>query len=101
MACIAAKLSIEWGARMSPSWRAQAPSPFEAVCRFAGIRAEEHGQPGDGTFIVLAPAAHIADPRGEGRHSDQFFAQPGKVGDVPDMHNASGTFTTRRLPGFW
>lgn len=67
-----------WGALRMPGW-------------LSCIGIEKHGQPGDGAFIEFPFAAHVTDPGREVRNHDQFFSQPGKVGNVPQMHHASGT----------
>lgn len=61
---------------------------FTALCGLASVRVEQHSQPGDRTRIEFPLATHITDPSREIRHHDQFSSQPGKVGDVPQVHHA-------------
>ena len=60
----------------------------------SGIGAEQHAQPGDGTFIVFTFPAHVTDPGGEVWDGDQFPAQPGEVGDVAHVHDSGWAFIT-------
>ncbi len=68
---------------------------MDAARGLSRFRAEEHRQPRNGALIVFAPAAQVADPGGEVRHSDEFLAEPGEIGDVAQVHNARRTFTAR------
>ena len=67
---------------------------FDATSGFTGIRAEEHGQPGDGALIIFTFSAHITDPGREVWNGDQFLSQPGEVSDVTQMHHPCRAFTT-------
>jgi len=90
---------IERGRKDVPFNGARPGGAFDAAGRSSGVGVEEHGQPGDGAFIVFPFAAHVTDPGGEIWHSDQFLSQPGEVGDVPEMHYTRGTFIAGR--GIW
>ena len=72
--------------RYIPFWGTRLAGPFGGAGRFSGIGTEEHGQPGDGAFIVFTLPAHVAYPGWEVWDGDQFLAQPGEVGDVPQVH---------------
>ena len=74
--------------------------PFDALGGLSSIGAEEHGQPGDRALVIFSFATYIANPRREVRHGDQLFAQPCEIGNVAQMHNASGTFVARVLGAF-
>ena len=63
----------------------------DAVSGMSSIRAQEHAQPGDGAFVIFALSTHIAHPGWEVRNGDQFLPKPGKVSDVPDVHNTGWT----------
>jgi len=65
---------------------------FDAAGRFACFRVEDHGKDRNGTLVVLASSAHVADPGREILNRDQFLAQPRKVGDVAVVHDACGAF---------
>ncbi len=85
---------------MCPFDGAQFRASFDAAGGLARIGAQEHGQPGDGAFIVFTPAAYVADPGGEVRHGDQFSAEPGEVGDVTEVHDPGGAFAAWGMFGF-
>src|SRR5512142_82331 len=67
----------------------------------AGVGTEQHGQPGDGLLVVFPAAADIADPGREIRHGDQLVAQPGKVGNVLQAHDACLALVTGQELGRW
>lgn len=66
--------------------------PFDRPGRVSSVRVKEHGQPRNGTFIVFAFPAHITYPGREVGDRDQFIPKPGKVGDVPDVHDSRVAF---------
>ena len=57
---------------------------------------QEHGQPRDGFFIVVAAAAHVTHPSGKIGNRDELLVQPGEVGDETQVHEAGGAFIARR-----
>jgi len=57
------------------------------------IGIQDHAQPGDGTLVKLPFTAHVTDPRRKVGDHDQFLAQPCEIGDMTQVHHASGTFT--------
>ena len=68
--------------RQIPLCRTRSWGAFQAARGLSRIRVEKYGQPGDGAFIKLPLATHIADPGGEVGYHDQFLPQPGEIGDV-------------------
>ena len=85
---------------MIPFNRTKPRRPFDAAGRFSRVRAEEHCQPRDGAFIIVAFSAHVTDPGREMRDGDQFLSEPGEVCDVPDVHDARGAFIARDFIGY-
>ena len=70
--------------------------------RFAGVRIQERTKPRKGLLVVIPAAAHITDPSGEVRNQDEFLAQPCKVGDETQAHDARLTVVAgKRTGGFF
>ena len=67
--------------------------------RLAGVRIQQHAQPGKGLLVVVPATADIADPGGEIRDQDKFLTQPGKVGDETQAHHAGLTFIAGKGTG--
>jgi hypothetical protein len=60
----------------------------------AGVRVQDHVQPLDRLFIIFAPAAYIADPRGKMRDRDEFISEPRKISQQARPHDARMAFVT-------
>jgi hypothetical protein len=75
--------SIKRRRRKIPFCGARPSGAFDAACWFSSVGVQEHVQPGDGTHIVFALAAHITDPCREVWYGDQFLSQPGEICDMP------------------
>ena len=65
----------------------------------AGFGIQQGGQPDTCLLIIFSSTAYITDPGWEIWHSDQFFAQPGEVGDIFQVHYACGTFAAWIIAG--
>lgn len=88
--------SIEWRAGDVPFGAARPSGAFDATRRFSRVGVQKHVQPGDGTHIVFALAAHVTDPRREIWYGDQFLSKPGEIRDVSQMHYTCSAFATWR-----
>ena len=69
-------------------------SPFDVAGWLSRIGVEEHGEPGNGAFIIFAFPAHVTHPGREVGNGNEFLPEPCEIGDVPKMHDTRGAFTT-------